>query len=296
MSCNGRTWPHIGKKMLSLRPLAKQKVHLADSVLGRIANPVFPHKGLSLSYTQLIQRAFAPSWWSSADPIVIGTGVYTQMEANFSLFWGLAIQLYEATLVSDQTPFDRYDAGDATALTAQQQRGLAIFSSGKGRCHECHGGVLLSDAISSDFSKAFRDIGVRPVAEDLGAGGIFGDIASLNGSFKVPAIRNVELTGPYFHNGGKATLMQLIEFYDDGGDFRGNPNLDGQIRPLGLTLAERQDLEAFLLASPMSASAGRWRLLTAPRSSFPTGIRATLYRSPALTEGSPATTSWSSRR
>ena len=59
------------------------------------------------------------------------------------------------------------------------------------------------------------------------------------GTFKTPSLRNVELTGPYFHNGGKSTLRQVIEFYDGGGDFQ-NPTLSPLMRPLGLTPEQQE--------------------------------------------------------
>ena len=140
MSARNRSFPKIGKKMLSLTPLAKQKVSPTDSVLGPLAAL---DKGLTTSYAQLIQQAFNPKYWNSTDIVIFNNGVptvlpnpnrplttdeFTQMEANFSLFFGLAVQLYEATLVSDDTPFDRFAAGDNNALTQQQLRGLDIFS------------------------------------------------------------------------------------------------------------------------------------------------------------------------
>jgi hypothetical protein len=67
------------------------------------------------------------------------------------------------------------------------------------------------------------------------------------GSFKTPGLRNVELTGPYFHTGGAATLMQVVEFYDDGGHFA-NASLSPLVRPLGLTEDQRVALVAFLLS------------------------------------------------
>jgi len=67
------------------------------------------------------------------------------------------------------------------------------------------------------------------------------------GSYKTPSLRNVDLTGPYFHNGGKATLMQVVDFYDDGSDFPSNPTLAPLIKPLGLTAAQRRAIVAFLL-------------------------------------------------
>jgi hypothetical protein len=71
--------------------------------------------GLNVDYKQMIEAAFVNSLWNSTLPVTVstvtGTAPFSQMEANFSLFWGLAIQLYEATLVSDQAPFDRLLGG-----------------------------------------------------------------------------------------------------------------------------------------------------------------------------------------
>jgi hypothetical protein len=196
---------------------------------------------LTTTYTALIQAAFVDSWWNdTTTPIVIGADTFTQMEANFSLFWGLAIQLYEATLISDLTRFDLFDSGiDPNALNAQEQQGLNIFN-GKAGCAGCHGGHFLSDASESAPDKQMDNIGVRPVSDDIGAFAVFG--AGFEGKFKVSPLRNVELNGPYFHNGGKLTLEEVIDFYNRGGDFP-NP----AIGSLGLTAQERADLKAFLL-------------------------------------------------
>ena len=67
------------------------------------------------------------------------------------------------------------------------------------------------------------------------------------GAFKVPHLRNVELSGPYFHNGVKATLRQVVEFYNNGGDFQ-VAGKNGQVRPLGLTEGEKQALVSFMMA------------------------------------------------
>jgi cytochrome c peroxidase len=248
MSCANRTFPDIGKKMLSLTPLAKQKVHPNDSVLGAIANsrtnPLA--KGLSATYRQMIQDAFVNSWWDSNQPVTVGGQSFTQMEANFSLFFGLAVQLYEATLISDQTPFD------LNALTPQQTNGLAVFS-GQGRCDQCHSGPIMSNAGNPDplidpLFDGFQDIGVRPTNDDLGAGPIFGGgLPDFDATFKISQLRNVELTAPYFHNGSARTLEEVVEFYDRGGNFPGNINVpNGQIRPLLLIPQDKDDLVAFL--------------------------------------------------
>ena len=134
------------------------------------------------------------------------------------------------------------------------------------------------------YDNGFFNTGVRPTADDPGVGGVdpFGfplaetriaqagrfellgngfDITkelpvvagaplAVDGAFKTPGLRNVELTGPYFHNGGKSTLMQVIDFYNRGGDFgaENKPVTDPAIRRLGLTQAQKDDLVAFLLS------------------------------------------------
>ncbi|HXO37975.1 MAG TPA: cytochrome c peroxidase, partial [Candidatus Acidoferrum sp.] len=126
MSADDRNFHQVGKKLLARVPLGKQMIDPTDSVLGTLSNA--PGKGLKTTYSALIQKAFLPEWWqfsrhicSAADGSTVtnvdpaefescpaGTEDYTQMEYNFSLFWGVAIQMYESTLIADQTPFDKY--------------------------------------------------------------------------------------------------------------------------------------------------------------------------------------------
>lgn len=238
---------------------------------------------------------------------------YTQMEWNFSLFWGLAVQAYEATLVSNDAPFDRFEGapslgerGDPSALSASEQNGLSIFMDGApnigARCNNCHAApvmtnhsaldilqqdlnapraqgrpfdilelMVMGDGTSATYDKGFYNIGVRRSSEDVARAGtatnaaafqnplddnqpfplsyvalgrlamdhklppdvlrfvqldpktkqavpVLGRVA-INGSFKAPNLRNVQLTGPYFHNGDSATLRQVVEFYTRGGNF-----------------------------------------------------------------------------
>ena len=107
MSAAGRTFPDLGHKLLGLKPLGQQKVDSTDSVLGPYADPV---KGLTVTYQSMIQQAFKSKWWNAGSKatIRINGKSYTMTEANFSMFWGLAIMMYEATLVSDNTPLDQY--------------------------------------------------------------------------------------------------------------------------------------------------------------------------------------------
>jgi hypothetical protein len=91
-----------------------------------------------------------------------------------------------------------------------------------------------------DALEGFENIGVRPISDDGG------DILQGEGKFKVASLRNLDLIGPYFHNGGFATLRQVIEFYNRGGDHRSNET-SGQVRPLNLTEGEKSALVSFLL-------------------------------------------------
>ena len=189
------------------------------------------------------------------DNASLPNNTYTQMQYNWPLFWGLSIMAYEATLVSDQTPLDQFLAGDVNALTASQKAGFTLFWNtpkqtppGVG-CAGCHGpGPELTGASVASVGgiraairsprpcndTGFFNIGVRPTLSDVGNFGSdpFGKSLSetelanpspalcplrqVSGSFKTPGLRNVGLTAPYFHNGGKATLEQVVEFYSRG--------------------------------------------------------------------------------
>jgi cytochrome c peroxidase len=448
MSAAGRTFPVLGAKLMALKPLGLQTVSPTDSVLGPLA--VAGGKGLNTTYTNMIQAAFQPKWWNSTKTVKVAkAGSYPLIQANFSLFWGLSIMLYEATLVSDNTPMDQYTAtrvwdaagnlissnpavldqvvnrlaaqgitvplvgGGTRAVTVNDiLTGLSLFElptpipgspvfgipAGTGAgCAFCHvgaettsaslrrmtqgvepgdavfkaGGFDLrmermfmgvrsnpeaigpppppvpfgTDAILYDngsyavtvtdvnttptnqpvtvntYDVGWYNIGTRPSAENLGVGGT--DFAGLPlswvnyfqatlanpgvikvtggglgcvdvngmpivppsapllnldgtvnlfagqvmdpytgfpilsgplsktegtdsaGSFKTASLRNLELSGPYFHTGGKSTLRQVVEFYDDGGNFA-NASRSPLIRPLGLTEDQVIGLVAFL--------------------------------------------------
>ncbi|MEZ4701371.1 MAG: cytochrome c peroxidase [Rhodothermales bacterium] len=472
MSAAGRNWGKVGKKLLdpNLVPLAGQIVDPTDPFLGSLSNgPGQP--GLNTTYADMVKAAFNAQWWNSARiitfrtasngtliPVVGKSGTpansdqFTVMEANFSLFFGLAVQAYEQELVSDQTPFDAFAGGNLNALTAQQQRGLNIFLNvgldptvPVGACIVCHAGSVFTSATTNQiglvldappappeaifermqaafgaalatllftagpvpppppgeviipltfdprgtflevtnsgttdvlfsglmpgtpqpfpqtgvcttdaqalvmtasplvtavgataaadftltadcayefattidllpvgfydlyvdgalmgtmqqvppviYDLGFYNIGVRPTAEDIGIGGkdpfgnplSFSDMELLQpgrrdtrvgvpgggigggfelnppagalgegmdspGAFKTPTLRNVELTAPYFHNGGQLNLTQVVEFYNRGGDFAAAnlATLDADIAPIGMTSQDIADLVAFL--------------------------------------------------
>jgi cytochrome c peroxidase len=430
MSAAKRTFPDLGHKLLLAKPLGLQRVDPTDSVLASLADAT-TGKGLKVTYASLIQKAFQPKWWNAKKGVTLNGKSYTMTEANFSLFWGLSIMLYEATLVADSSPMDQYlltrvfDATrpdpitgmpllvshDPTLLDPAVTRlaaagisvtrddilnGLDLFErpvapppsfpvpAGFGvGCIGCHVGAETTsasvrnltgpgvevgdvafknagfdirmermfmkmdwtppgpltpvpagtDTITFDpstyavnvtdilvppgdpslllplplavatYDAGWYNLGVRPTADDAGVGGLdpFGTPLSwtqlfqatvpgqikvpgnglgcagagnatfpntlLNpsgfpllsgplhqdeptdvpGSFKVPGLRNVELNGPYFHNGGKSTLAQVVDFYDNGGDFP-NATKAPAIVPLQLKGDQKNALLAFLLA------------------------------------------------
>ncbi|MBI3682209.1 MAG: cytochrome C peroxidase [Acidobacteria bacterium] len=278
MSYDGRTWPKLGKRILALRPLALQKVAPDDSVLGPFAGR--EGRGLLPEHTYLgfVQAAFQPQYWRSSELVAAapasGSRDFTQAEFNFALFFGLAIQAYEATLVSDDSRFDRFSEGDGGALTVLEQAGLRVFQ-GSGRCTFCHVGPEFSGASFTSVLQrgavqparngtvadtGFFRTGVRPIAADSGldARDDFGKPFSvaavqnagaslgIRGAFKTPTLRNVEFTGPFFHNGGQATLEQVVEFYNRGGDYIDDGNLGRGIRRLNLSSGDRAALVAFM--------------------------------------------------
>jgi cytochrome c peroxidase len=277
MSTDGRTLSDIGTKLLSLRPLRTQIVSPNDSVLG--ADVDTTGRGITTSYADLIKQAFQPDWWNADTPVAGPKGQdYSLMAYNFSLFWGLAIQSYEATLVSDQTPADKFFHGDANAMSPAAVRGLNVFQT-TGKCTECHNGPALTEATTLDVADpeegpveldkagqwtdtGFLNIGVRPTKDDPGIGGVDGTLAqnplsiakwtgqtplAVDGAFKIPGLRNVELTAPYFHNGGEMTLRQVVDFYSRGGNFD-NAEKSPNLETLNLSEQDKDDLVEFLKA------------------------------------------------
>ena len=264
MSYEGRNWPAFARKMLGPSPLGRQKVAADDSVLGSIANPEGNGLTSEFGYPTLIRNAFQPEYWAAPT----ADGEAPQMELNFPLFWGLAIQAYEATLVSDDSPLDRFLEGNRQALNNTEQQGMQEFTGGGSQCTQCHQGAEFTAASFTNTQRrnantndpddmGFFRTGVSQIAEDIGLGGkdgfdrpLFsgGRAGSTNGRFKSPGLRNVELTGPYFHDGGQATLEQVMDFYGRNGDFTAGGNLGPGIGQIRLTAQEKVQLVAFMKA------------------------------------------------
>ena len=159
-----------------------------------------------------------------------------------------AIAAYEATRLSGDSAFDRWDAGDPAALSPEQRLGRDLFF-GKAACNQCHLGFNFTDA-------RFHNLGVgwkapAPGADprtgfaDRGRAVVTGKDADI-GAFKTPTLRDVSRRAPYMHDGSVATLREAVELYDRGGV--PNPWLSREVKPLRLTPGEIDALVAFLKA------------------------------------------------
>ena len=220
MSFAGRSFAHLGRKMLSpdLEPLAQQLVAQDDSVLGPYSNQQFGPgvRGSTLRYADMVKAAIQPTWWDAPGWMVdVGTNppsmkftatpgpsLFTVMEYNFSLYFGLAIGEYEKTLISDDSPFDQWMEGrEPAGFGLREMAGLQIFLSpgpgpGQGRCIKCHYGpaftgaaftnislqrkpgnierMVMGDFTVGAYDTGYYNIGVRPTGEDLGVGASIG--------------------------------------------------------------------------------------------------------------------------
>ena len=183
---------------------------------------------------------------------------------------GKAVAAFERTRLSTEAPFDRFLHGDEKALNASQRRGWALFT-GKARCGSCHS---YDPALPLFGDNRFHNTGVaagkqnfdqlaKRAAQSAAAGSkaeidklaLETDYSDLGrflvtqkrediGSFKTPFLRDVLLTGPYMHDGSLETLWDVVEFFNKGGER--NPFLDAEMKPLGLTASEVEDLVNFL--------------------------------------------------
>ncbi len=222
MSCEGYGWVDIEAKLSGASPLS-----LASEIPRALVDVLAEYP----TYPALFEWAY-------------GTPEVTAQRIIF------AIATYERQLRSDQTPWDRYNAGDTTALTAEQEAGLALFNV-KARCATCHVPPLFTD-------NKFHNIGAHPAADDPGRSAISGDPADL-GKMKTPSLRNVGLRAPggLLHSGADngATLSSVLSLYRQGGIHF--DNLAPEIKPMNLPEYEFNQLMDFIqngLTDPRAAA------------------------------------------
>ena len=137
---------------------------------------------------------------------------------------------YVRSILSGDSPFDRFINGDRSALSPEQQAGLQLFR-GKANCVACHVGPNFTDERLHNTGVAWRE-------------GRFADAGAGQGDFKTPTLREVARTAPYMHDGSIGSLEEVIEYYDRGGNR--NPGLDSEVRALHLSAAEKLSIVAFL--------------------------------------------------
>jgi cytochrome c peroxidase len=323
MSAPGRSMVDVAERLLDVRPLAKQKVHRKDSVLGPMSRS--PRRGLEVdSYADMVRDAFRAEWWHSTKLVRIAangsvsfvdhkdgnpsTREVSVMHYNFSLFFGLALMMYQSTLVADDSPWDRFRRQhpeptdpalnpwtntDPDFISRGALWGAMLFNDRtRGatnlRCSNCHESAEMTDASvrrvqaavngpvrnrdGNIIDKGFNNIGVRPTTDDLGVGGsdAFGPLSharrlfpgaapaefdgaevskgfGVEGAFKIPSLRNVALTAPYFHNGDARTLREVLEFYSRGGNVAPLVTTDGtEVEPLGVPGLTENEIRALI--------------------------------------------------
>jgi len=148
-----------------------------------------------------------------------------------------ALAAYMRTIISIDTPWDRWQAGDESAVSDAAKRGHEIFE--RIECNNCHDGVLFTD-----FQYHNVGIGMEAEEPDLGRHRVTEEDSD-RGAFKTPTLRDISQSGPYFHNGSVATLEEAVDFMLGGGEE--NPYLDREnLKAADLSDAEREDLLEFL--------------------------------------------------
>jgi len=223
----------------------------------------------------------------SFDEVVVKIAAVPEYAKDFQQVFGgqvtiegfaKAVAAFERTLVSADSPLDRYLAGDLNALSDRARSGLILFRT-KARCGVCHvfnqnfaafatfpfftDGNYRNTGVAANFS-GFNALARQAMAAARDESG--GSLAALSkheragelgrflttgntldvGAFRTPSLRNVELTAPYFHDGSAPTLDDVVRFYVKGGNE--NPNRDWQLEPVPLTETEQRDLVEFLKA------------------------------------------------
>lgn len=185
-----------------------------------------------------------------------------------------ALAAFERTLVSRDSRYDRYAAGDRDALTPTERRGLRLFRSLQTRCFECHPPPIFAAPLAT---------GIGVPSPDPGVGGVR-DAPAQRGFFRVPSLRNVARTAPYMHDGSIPTLEEVVRFYAEGGGrARGvDPaRIDGQVRAFDLRDGQVEALVAFLGA--LTDESAR----PAVPATLPSGLPVLAPRARATTASAP---------
>ncbi len=209
---------------------------LEEQAAGPIANPIEMKHPIS----DCVAKLNADAAYVSAFDKAFGPGGVTAERLKKS------IASFERTLLSADSPFDRYQfGGEAESLSAAAKRGLAIFKDkNRGNCVVCHT-IGENDALFTDGKFHNIGAGISPDGEMLDMGRFDQTKAEADkGAFRTPTLRNIAKTAPYMHDGRLRTLKEVVDFYAGGGS--SNPQLDKEIKELKLNGRDRADLVEFL--------------------------------------------------
>jgi len=242
----GRSAPTVINRAYSLAQFWDGRAATLElQAVGPMANPI----EMGNTHEGVVAKLKAIPGYSPLFASAFGTEGVTLDRA------AMAIATFERTILSGNAPYDRYKAGNKSAMTPSQIRGMKVFVD-KARCDQCHEGVNFTSNMYANLG-----VGSDKPTPDEGRFTVTKDPKDW-GAFKTPTLREIEHTGPYMHDGSLKTLDEVVDFYDKGG--KPNKNLDEKVKKLNLTDADKKDLVAFLKA----LSGEGWQQIKPPQS-FP---------------------------
>jgi cytochrome c peroxidase len=205
-----------------------RKATLEEQALG----PFQSKDEMNMDISAMLDRISAiPAYGEMFRHAYPGEGISAEVVAK-------ALASFERTVISKNTPFDRWRQGDTAAVSPSAKRGFDLFLH-KAACSGCHQGYNFTD-------DGFHNIGLHTPAGMAVDEGRYEQrkVKSMTGAFKTPTLREIALTAPYMHNGIYQTLEEVVEHYDRGGDVK--EQLDPNMHPLNLTATEKKDLVEFM--------------------------------------------------
>ncbi len=199
------------------------------SLEAQVLGPINDHREFDLSREEAVERIGSMPLYQEMSMKAYGTEVTIESIQK-------AIANFQREIIAEKSPFDDFMRGDTSAISASAKNGWRLFQSDDLACASCHSGFDFSDY-------SFQNNGYFDTYSDSGRALMTG-LASDVAKFKVPSLRNVELTYPYMHNGSVDSLSQIIRRYAEGGSQHQNqhPVLEG----FEISTSEIQDLEDFL--------------------------------------------------
>ncbi|MEW5977527.1 MAG: cytochrome c peroxidase [Acidobacteriota bacterium] len=210
---------------------------LEDQALG----PLFDPGEMGMSREELISRLASKPVYPVLFQQAFPDGLSVDNVVN-------CLAAFQRTILSLNSAYDRYQAGDPQILSPLARRGMDLFF-GKAHCSLCHRGVNFSDGLFHNLGVGWTGDGFSDLGRFLVTG-----VPADRGAFRTPTLRQVAQTAPYMHDGSLETLQDVVEWYDRGGV--SNPHIDPLIQPLRLTSPEKKALLAFLMALSGTVSSG----------------------------------------